>query len=62
MRIYHDKRPEMFLEIDEALTLKVLRSSDEYVSCPNKACKNFGFMRPEMLCCPDDFTCGGCNT
>ena len=51
-----------FTQIDQALTLKVMRASEEYVSCPNKACKGFGFYRPEMLCCPDNFECTDCET
>ena len=30
--------PKVYTEIDRALAIKYMRNSEEYVSCPNKAC------------------------
>jgi hypothetical protein len=53
--------PRVFAMIDSALTLRVTRSSEEYVACPNKECRGVSFYRPEMLCCQDDFECSDCG-
>ena len=50
-----------FVAVDDAVTMKLIRASEEYVSCPNKGCKGIGFMRPEMLCCKDDIECRECG-
>ena len=51
----------IYTEIDRTLAIKYLRNCEEYVSCPNKACANIGFVKPEMLCCSDNFECGECG-
>ena len=53
--------PAVYAEIDRVLTIKYLRSTEEYVSCPNKRCSNIGFIKNDMLCCPDNFECGECG-
>ena len=49
-----------FAEIDQVLTLKLLRTSENFISCPNTNCGNYGFL--EDICCPNNIECTNCNT
>jgi hypothetical protein len=52
--------PASFTEIDAALTLKIVRSSEDYMCCPNKECKGYGFFGQE--CCTESYECAHCST
>ena len=53
--------PKLYADIDRVLTIKMLRSSEEYISCPNKECNSFGFIQNDMLCCAENYQCTECN-
>lgn len=41
--------------------MKLVRGSEEFVSCPNKKCINIAFVRPETYCCSEDVECEACG-
>lgn len=49
-----------FAEIDSAMTVKMVRASEDYACCPNSRCKSFGVV--ETRCCAKDFECTDCGT